>query len=293
MAQRLFVGDLVRPTVAAAAHRLPCFDRHHYGPQFQARRPALVVHVLDEGYRESIWFLAAFRLKNGTWKQLSRHFRFDEFELVHRPKSSNLLNPFEVDRAVPFLRSAHVNLAKKFYAVIPMGDAPGFADPDVPVVLGDRPVLPEVLGRAVRDSIDALRSRRHHFVDGRWQQPILETTKAAYEVACDEVRARYKVARPHPFDDGSMVWIRQIHDCFSLVPLTRAGGGHGAQCREAWKHIGLGCTDRELGELTLAILNQPNVPIEHAAKVDPFIGRVLPYINLEAMEADLRRHWPA
>ena len=118
MAQRLFVGDLVRPT-AAAAHRLPCFGRHYYGPQFQTRRPALVVHVIAEGHRESVWFLAAFKLKKGTWKQLVQHFRFDDFELVHRLESSNLLNPFEIDRAVPFLRSVHANLAKKFYAVVP------------------------------------------------------------------------------------------------------------------------------------------------------------------------------
>ena len=298
MGQRLFVGDLVRPSAAAAAERRPCRSRHHYGPQFQARRPALVVHIIEPDCdRDSFLCLVAFRLKNGTWKRLDRYFPFPQFDLVHRPSSSGLLNPFDLQRATPVLRSVRVHLAKKFYAVIPEGDGPGGIDPDMPSVIGDRPVIPEVLGQAIRSSLERIESQRHFYVDGRWSEPFVTTrlarSDAAYVAACDEVRARYKVAAQHPFGGGSEVLIRKLHGCFRLHPMMRYGGSGQAQCLEAVRYVGLRCTEREFGESVLAMLNQPNVPVDHAAKIDPFVGRILPYIDLDAMEADMRSHWGA
>ncbi len=298
MGQRLFVGDLVRPTAAAAVEGLPCRSRHHYGPQFQARRPALVVHVIEpDRDRDSFLCLVAFRLKNGTWKQLDRRFPFSQFDLVHRPSSSGLLNPFDLQRATPVLRVVWVHLAKTFYAVIPDCDGPGRIDPDVPPVIGGRPVIPEVLGQAIRSSLKRIESHRHHYVDGRWSEPFLTTmlarADAAHVAACDEVRARYKVATPHPFGGGSEVLIRELQGGFKLHPTMKYGGCRQGQCLEAVKYVDLRCTDREFGDSVLGMLNQPNVPVDHAAKIDPFVGRILPYINVDAMEADIRRHWAA
>lgn len=298
MSQRLFIGDLVRPTVAAAAERLPCWSRHHYGPQFEGRRPALVVHVIEpDRDRDSFLCLVAFRLKNGKWKQLDRRFPFSQFDLVHRPSSSGLLNPFDLQRATPVLRSVRVHLAKKFYAVIPECDGPGSIDPDVPLVIGNRPVVPEVLGQAIRSSLESIESRQHCYVDGRWLEPFVTTmltrSDAAYVAACDEVRACYKVAAQHPFAGGSEVLIRELHGCFRLHPMMRYGGSGQAQCLEAIKYVDLRCTEREFGEAVLGMLNQPNVPIDHVAKIDPFVGRILPYIDLDTMDADMRSHWAA
>ncbi len=41
------------------------------------------------------------------------------------------------------------------------------------------------------------------------------------------------------------------------------------------------------------MLNQPNLATEHAARTDPFVGRVLPYIDLDALDAEMRRQWAA
>ena len=101
----------------------------------------------------------------------------------------------------------------------------------------------------------------------------------------EPVAGAFRHRNAGPFARGLRSCLRR--GCFSLHPTTRHGGRHTGQCLEAGKHIGLQCTDRELGEAILGILNQPNVPTDHAAKIDPFIARILPYIDLEAMQADM------
>ena len=288
MGQPLLVGDLVRPAVEAVHKGMVC-GSHIYGPNFVARRPALVVNLQEPPGGCYV----AFRLKNGKWKQPAlTQFRCDAFELVHRPASSHLLNPFDVGHPVPVNQDVAVHLAKKYCAVLPIISGISLIDPDVPVVSGGRPMIPEVLGRGIRAALETIASNGR-----RREQPSRDVMQArgsaAYDAARNEIRTRYKVPLAHLAQGGSMLWVRQLHDCYRVMPATRCGGGHGAQCREAWKYIGLACNDRELGELALQILNDPNVGTEHVAKTDPFVGRVLPYIDLAAMEADMRRHWPA
>ena len=291
MAQPLLVGDLVRPTAEFVRQgSVPCSGRHIYGSNFAARRPALVVALLET----SGSCYVAFRLKNGKWKQPAlTQFRGDAFELIHRPAASHLLNPFDVGHPVPVNQDVAVHLAKKYCAVLPIISGISLIDPDVPVFSSGRPVVPAVLGRAMREALERVVSNGPRCRDQPSGDAIQARGSAAYDAARNDIRARYKVSLEHLAQGGSMLWVRQLHDCYRLMPTTRCGGGHGAQCREAWRYIGHECTDRELGELTLEILNQPNVGTEHVAKTDPFVGRVLSYIDLPAMEADMQRHWPA
>ena len=290
MNQRLYVGDLVRPSASAAADAM----KHHvswYGVQFRSRYPALIVHVQEAERQITGRCHVAFRLKNGRWHQPDNTYRFEQFELIHRPASSALLNPFDVDRPVPQIRHVGVYLAKKYYVVLPHLDGPALVDPDVPIAFGDWPCPPTVLGQAIRSSIASLHGYQHEFADGHFRQPFFDNIEARSTAATDrnrkELSARYKVREEYVLSRADVVSITQLHDCFQLVPYTRGGGYGQSQCREAWTYVALGCTDQELGEAALELLQRPNVKVDHVAKIDPFIGRILPFIDIAAMEADL------
>ena len=290
MSQVLYIGDLVRPTAEAAAKARGSLVVW-YGQQFKARYPALVVY-LPEAAGESC--IVAYRLKNGKWKRHHSCSQFSDFDLIHRPSASALLNPFNVNRRRDTaFGHVIVYLAKKYFVVLPYLGGPALVDPDVPIVIRDRPIIPEALGQAVRSSLAAIHSYRDRFVDEHWQQPFFDTMSArselAWETARSEIATRYEIDRVSAFSKTNCIIVKQLYDCFSLVPVTHSGGAWQSQCCEAYKYLGLGCADGELGRLALELLERPNVAVDHAAKTDPFVGRILPFIDQAAMEADLRR----
>lgn len=286
MTERILVGDLIRPTARAADEQAARRARGRYalwGIHFAARRPALVVS-LAEGERrgESRGGRIAYKLKSGVWREHPDGMAFSLFDFVARPDASAALNPFEIYRGTPTMRRVSLILNRKCFFILPRLGSPALIDPDGHFAFGDRTTPPAVIAQHVRRSLAEVHDYNDRFVDGRFSMeflfPLEERSKAAFSAARDEIIARYGFTPKTFLERSASIEIRQCHDCFRLLPMTRNGG---AQCEEAWSYVALTATDEEFGRAMLAMLMRTNVAIDAVRRSDPFLARVLPFLSPE------------